>query len=96
MNTNDKATARPWIAGDIAIWSNDGKLVMPFPNYTNHDSLAETDANAAMIVKSVNEYDALCRVAECADRLMAANPSTRSLGKQLEQALTQLHQSRNK
>lgn len=90
----DKATARPWklavgVIGPDKVWQEDstGNEYMVARGIDNeHD--------AALIVKSVNEYEALCKVAECAKHCIAGDADEFDIAK-LAIALDQLSTLRN-
>jgi hypothetical protein len=73
-NQNDKATARPW-----KVWQDDSFLAPPVQIIDSYGRIIaktnvrdeQTDnANAALIVKSVNQHEALTAVAEAAKILV--------------------------
>lgn len=72
--TTEKATARPWAISKHFIISEDMKIA----DFAVSNALTESEmqANAALIVKTVNEHDLLNAVAEAAKPFLTAPPDT--------------------
>ena len=100
--TTDKATARPWHV--LA----DGKSFGYFePSYSKTVSIQlgycealsrfgqDQKANSALIVRAVNEYDALCKVAEVADKLLYNEDGNIKNAEAMRHTLAALSEIRN-
>lgn len=96
----DKSTARPWHTSsaykldsldgnglwEASIWDQDGVTVGIFRATTKEVA----EANAALIVKAVNEYDALCKVSEAAQKFVEIGHALNHEDCELNAALSEL------
>ena len=84
----DKATPRPWISRKELVLESDFLMVAKCAGETDY----QAEANAALIVKAVNSYDALRAVADSAWTLRHDEGSTPKgeLLAELDQALAAL------
>lgn len=102
MNTTqtNKATARPWTNDPLqpTIWANDGETqvakISDLPWINGKSDWITEQANAALIVRAVNEHDALCAVADAAktalDELSDGRGLSQFNGAHLQSALSTL------
>lgn len=106
----DKATARPWkVCGGstpqfMAITSCDGYIVFQFADasykFENGKPIKAPNyeaqrVNAALIVKAVNEYSALCAIAEAAKYYLDSESTTAECDRRFKEALAALAKLRS-